>query len=460
MEVAMRRQLRLFCLVATCSLLITACLGGGGGGGTAGPGASEGTIRYSLWEAAQLPAYQECAKAFHAKNPNIQVKIEQRAWEDYWNNLTTTMVAGNAPDVITDHLSKYPEFVRTHQILPIDDLIKRDSVPTNIYFPGLAELWKAADGHRYGLPKDWDTIAIFYNKKYARQAGVSEQQLRSMTWNPRDGGTFEKVIAHLTVDTKGVRGDEPGFDPKHVKVYGLGLENAGGTGFGQQQWSWLAASDGFKFTNKQVWGDRYFLDDPKLAETLTWWRSLIQKGYMPSLAAATSGAGFTETFGAGKYAMASNGSWTIKPYFDLKGVEIGLAPLPTGPIGKRASMFNGLADSIYAGTKKKEAAWQWVKFLASPECQRIVGQQGIVFPAIPEATAIAKQKFASKGVDVTAFTVNVDQHTTFTFPITDHASKITAILQPALDAIMSFKADPRKGLTDANKQVNALFAAG
>ena len=33
------------------------------------------------------------------------------------------------------------------------------------YAKGLADLWVAQDGKRYGLPKDWDTIAIFYNKK-------------------------------------------------------------------------------------------------------------------------------------------------------------------------------------------------------------------------------------------------------------------------------------------------------
>ena len=32
-------------------------------------------------------------------------------------------------------------------------------------------------------------------------------------------------------------------------------------------------------------------DDPKFVETISWWRSLVEKGYMPSLAAATSGVG-------------------------------------------------------------------------------------------------------------------------------------------------------------------------
>ena len=35
------------------------------------------------------------------------------------------------------------------------------------YQEGLADLWNGQDGKRYGLPKDFDTVAIFYNKKLA-----------------------------------------------------------------------------------------------------------------------------------------------------------------------------------------------------------------------------------------------------------------------------------------------------
>jgi multiple sugar transport system substrate-binding protein len=451
----MRRQLRLMSLVAVTALLGAGCLTVGLED-TTDVGASEGTIRYVLWDSNQLPAYQKCAQAFQSKNPKIQVKIEQKGWDDYWGGLTTQFVAGNAPDVITDHLSKYPEFVKTRQLAPLDDFIARDRVATDIYFPGLAELWKGQDGKTYGMPKDWDTIAIFYNKKYARDAGISEQQLNSLNWNPRDGGTFEKTVAHLTVDKNGKRGDEPGFDKSNVKIYGLGLENSGG-GYGQTQWSHFAVSNGWQFTNKNPWGTQYRYDDPKFIETIAWWRSLIQKGYMNSLAASASGVGLQGTFGAGKYAMTTDGDWQLKTYFGYKGIDVGIAPLPVGPTGKRASMFNGLADSIWAGSKLKAAAWQWVKFLASPECQNIVGQQAVVFPAIPEATQVAQKRFNSEGIDVKPFTVNVEDQTTFLYPITDNASKIGAIMTPTMDAIMSFKQDPQTALPAANKQVNALF---
>ena len=57
---------------------------------------------------------------------------------------------------------------------------------------------------------------------------------------------------------------------------------------------------------------------------------------------------------------------------------------------------------------------------------------------------------------MTAFLVHVDEKTTFLFPITDYASQITGIMEPAMDAVAAGKAEP-SSLTEANNQVNALF---
>ncbi len=129
----------------------------------AAPAADGVTIRYVMWDANQLPAYQACADAFHVKNPGITVAVEQAGWDDYWNAIQTGFVSGDAPDVFTDHLAKYPEFAVKEQILDIEPLVQRDKVDTSVYLAGLADLW-VREGKRYGLPKDWDTIAIFYNK--------------------------------------------------------------------------------------------------------------------------------------------------------------------------------------------------------------------------------------------------------------------------------------------------------
>ncbi|MFC3918566.1 extracellular solute-binding protein [Deinococcus metalli] len=237
-----------------------------------------------MWEAAQLPGYQQCARDFTAKNPSITVKIEQTAWDTYWPSLQTRMVAGNAPDVFADHLAKYPTFAANNQLVDIAPLVARDKVSTSGYYKGLAELWTHG-GARYGLPKDWDTIALFYNKDALKAAGVSEASLANLTWNPQDGGTFGKLIAQLSVDTKGNRGTSSSFDARNVKRYGfLANYTEGSDPYGQHTWSALAVSTGWTFNNG-LWGNTYYYDDARLANTLQWYADLsLKQGFAPPYA--------------------------------------------------------------------------------------------------------------------------------------------------------------------------------
>jgi len=137
--------------------------------------------------------------------------------------------------------------------------------------------------------------------------------------------------------------------------------------------------------------------------------------------------------------------------------DIGFAPLPKGPVGRR-SVINGLADSIWIGTKHPEEAWKWVKFLASPEAQKIVGSFGVVFPAIPEAAEMSRAAMSKKGVDVSAFIEEAKEpQGTFFLPISEHASDVIRILRANFDRIFLDDADVATTLKSANKEVNSLF---
>jgi len=420
---------------------------------TAAPAAEAVSIRYVMWDAAQLPPYQKCAEAFQAKNPNIAVSVEQAGWDDYWNSIQTGFVAGDAPDVFTDHLAKFPEFAVKEQIMDIEPLVKRDSLDTSIYLPGLADLW-VREGKRYGLPKDWDTIAVFYNADLLTAAGIDPAIMKDWTWNAQDGGTFEETIAKLTLDANGKNGLDPAFDKTNVVQYGF-IHQGGGGFAGQTQWSMFAVSNGFKFTDGP-WTSKYYYDNPKLAETLAWYYSLIEKGYAPTVESLT-GVGSDGFFFTGKGALTTQGSWQVGNFIENSTFKVGFGLLPIGPNGRK-SMFNGLADSIYVGTKHPEEAWQWVKFAASPECANIVGDSGVVFPA--QQSGVERNLAARKaqGVDVSAFTdLALDPNGTFLFPITDHGAEIGNIMTPVMDSIMLGQADPATALKDANEQVNALF---
>lgn len=212
-------------------------------------GSASNTVTYWLWDSNQLPAYQACAKDFEQQNPGLKVKITQLGWADYWTKLTASFIAGTQPDVFTDHIQKFGQFADLKVLQPLDDL----DIDASAYQPGLAANWQGQDGHRYGAPKDWDTVALFYNQKMAKSAGLDADQLNSLSWNPTDGGTFEKAIAHLTIDRNGKRGDEPGFDKHHVKVYGMATGGAGDSD-GQTTWSPFTASAELELHGQEALG--------------------------------------------------------------------------------------------------------------------------------------------------------------------------------------------------------------
>ena len=263
-------------LITTATLALAAgalagCSGGGSDGDASGD-AGQGdvtTISYGLWDSNQLPAYQQCADDFAAANPEYAVDIEQIGWDDYWSKITTGFVSGENYDVFTSHVAYYPEFQANNQVLPLDEYIERDGLDMSIYQDGLVELWQNPDGVQYGLPKDFDTISLFYNEQMTEEAGYTAEDLAALTWNPDDGGTYEEFLAHMTVDTNGVRGDEAGFDKDSVDTYGLWMEGSGGAD-GQTQWTFLTASLGWTQTD-QPWATSYNYDDPAFAETSVDW---------------------------------------------------------------------------------------------------------------------------------------------------------------------------------------------
>lgn len=418
-----------------------------------GRAAAATEINYWLWDELQKPAYQECAAAFEAKHPGVKVKITQSGWGDYWTGLTTGFVSGTAPDVFTDHVSRYPEFAANGMLVDLTPLMARDKVATDVFAPGLLPVWQR-QGKTYGLPKDWDTIALVYNADLLAAAGVTRAQLDAAVWNPKDGGSFEKLIARLSVDANGKRGDQPGFDPKSVKQYGLLLDGSNIDAFGQTTWSAFAAANGFRYTDGP-WSTRYHYDDPKLAEAIQWLVDISLKKGFSAPTTETSKLGATALFKAGKGALVLDGSWMIGSY--LAGpAKVGFAMLPRGPAGRK-SMFNGLADSIWSGSKHPAEAWEWVKFLGSPACQEIVASHGVVFTAVASANAKVKEVYARRGADVSAFLEEAKAGTTFAYPIADHASEVQAIVKPAMDSVFLGKADARKALAKANEDVTALF---
>jgi len=440
--------------LAGCGTKAPSTPSGGDTTSAAAPAAAV-TLQYWLWDDSQKPGYQKCADDFHAANPNITVEISQYAWGQYWTNLSTQIAAGTAPDVWTDQPSYYPQFVQDKQIVDLKPYLDANPYGVDMTkFVAGTEMYKIGDAI-YGLPKDWDTMGLVINKKAAADAGVTADDLAKMTWNPTDGGTFEKIMAKLTVDTKGVRGDQPGFDKTSIATYGF-LPEWGDGSQGQNGWGELATMNGFTYADTNPFGTKFNYDSPALIETITWLAGLSAKGYAPALD-VNSSLDRRNQVQAGTGAMTTLGSFNQMMFKDTPNDFI-FAPLPIGPKG-RMSVANSLSDAMYSGSKNKDQAWQWIAYLASPACQNVIGDTGIVFPAIGEATQKSLAARKALGLDASVFT---DSYTppngsTFIIPISYHGNEIAQIVQDAIQSVALGQADAKTALTAANDKVNALF---
>jgi len=433
---------------------LAACGGGEPNDDSSSTGGAEPVeLSYWLWDANQQPGYEQCAADFTAANPDITIAFQQYGWDDYWTKLTASFVGDSAPDVFTDHLAKYAEFAGQGQLLALDDLIAADNFDTSVFADGLIDPWVFTDGMTYGIPKDWDTTAYFYNADMMEEAGFTAEDLMDLTWNPDDGGTFEQLVAHLTVDANGVRGDEAGFDKGNVAVYGIGI-NPSYDVTGQMQWANFTGSLGWDYLDENPWGTHYNLDDPGFQKTIDWFYGLSDKGYMPP--AGTFSDETPTQIGSGKVAIGTNGDWASSQFFALDGISIGVFPGPVGPSGQRASIFNGLADSISASSDHQAEAWMWVQYLGSSACQDVIASTATVFPAIPSATDKALEAFAAKGWPVEAFSSYLDGGRTFLPPITVNSGEVYALVTPALEAIHLGQADA-SSLTAVNDQLNQII---
>jgi multiple sugar transport system substrate-binding protein len=409
-------------------------------------------LRYTLWDTNQLPAYQACADRFTEMNPNITVEIEQLGWDDYWTTLQTSLISGAAADVFTNHLARYPELASRGQLVDIQPFVEQDAVDVDQYEGDLAELW-TREGARYGLPKDWDTVSVVYNREMLDAAGIDPGVFDEWTWNPDDGGDFGQIIGQLTLDENGNNGLSDDFDPDAVVQYGLAMGL--GDAYGQTSWSLFAASTGWTFL-EAPWTPPFHFGDERFINTIQWHADQQLETRFAVPEEQISSLNVETVFTSGTCALMFHGSWMINWIADNTTFEFGFGRLPVGPEGRK-SMFNGLADSIWSGSPYQEEAWEWVKFLGSEEAQQIVGSYGVVFPAIPSGAEAALDAWSEKGLDVAPYLEQAQEEDgTFLFPIVDNASEYVAIMQPAMQSIALGQARAEEVLPEANDEVNDL----
>jgi multiple sugar transport system substrate-binding protein len=379
--------------------LLTGCGSGAGTSGTT-------TINWWTWDDKQAIAYQSCTDAFEKAHPDVHVKITQYDSADYFTKLLSGFISDTAPDAFMNSVQYLQQYASLKQLTPLNAFIDKSHFDLNKFSVGVND-WKYTDGKQYGLPMDWASAALFYNSDLLKKAGYRAADVDRLTWNPDDGGSFERMVAHLTMDRNGVRGDQPGFDKHHVKVYGISSMVTVGNDFnGLTTWRPFASSLGWRAGNKANWPTEFTYDDPRLVKTFDYFRDLTDKGFAPApgeFASAGNAPDGGQLLGSGKVAIYAGGSWEAATLDKLPGLRVGTGPLVAGPDGTRATVSNANGNVIWSGTRHQDQTWAWVSYMGSVQCQTMASRTGTFLPSIPAATDASVASMARQGVDLSVF---------------------------------------------------------
>jgi multiple sugar transport system substrate-binding protein len=305
------------------------------------------TLSYAVWDKNQVPIMQEMASTFTASHPNITINVQLTPWDQYWTKLKAAVSGGAAPDVFWMNGPNFQLYAGNGVIKPIDEQIASDKVDLAKYPKALVDLY-TFEGKHFGLPKDFDTVGVWYNKTLFDAAKVAYP---SDNWTWAD---FKATTAKLTNPAKG--------------QYGIGANLSG-----QEYFYNTIYQAGGQVISAD--GKTSGYDSPAAIEGIKFWTDLIKAKQSPDLKTMTDTTAL-QLFESGKTAMYWGGSWDVSEFANneyTKG-KVDVAALPAGV--KQATIIHGLANVVSAKTAHPTQAWEFVKFLGSKEAADILGKKG------------------------------------------------------------------------------------
>ena len=209
---------------------------------------------------------------------------------DLFNQLTTAVKEGNAPDVVLLDNPLTPEaaasgLLATAEVAGIDT----SGVDENLLGPGIV------DGVAYGVPMGSNALGLYYNKAVLDSAGVDVTSIKD--WDSLNSA-IEQVVASGAkgITFSGIAGEEGVFQ--------------------FEPWFWGAGADFSDIASPEAISAGQLLSD---------W---IGNGWAPRSALTDNQSASWDLFLTGEYGFAENGSWFAAAAAANEGFEIDMIPIP------------------------------------------------------------------------------------------------------------------------------------
>ena len=314
----------------------------------------EGELSITIWDEGQRPGLQQIVDDWSAQS-GVKATIQVVDWNDYWTLLEAGATGGELPDVFWMHSNVAQKYMENDQLLDLTDKIAAsDKIDLSNYYEGIVNLYQS-NGKQYAVPKDIDTIALWYNKTIFDEMGVPY---------PDDTWTWDDFAANAK---KLTNADHWGY------AIAPGNNQEG-------YYNTIYSMGGFVISDDKK---KSGMDDPNTIKAMKLFTDMIAEGSCPDLATVSETAP-NELLCAGKTAMSINGSWMLAGFRDNEyaaaNCDVAVLPYTKSP-DDRVSIYNGLGWAAAANTKNPEAAWSLIEYLGSKEAQLKQAELGVTMSA-------------------------------------------------------------------------------
>lgn len=383
-------------------------------------------------------AVDKLVSDFNAQSKSVQVEaVFQGTYDESLNKLKASMDSKSGPSMIQVYEIGSRFMIDSKAVTPIQTFIDAEKYDTSSWESNILSYY-TLDGKLNSMPFNTSNPILYYNKDMFKAAGLDPEKAPS---------TYEEITDAAQKLTKN------GQYGASFAIYGWFMEQ-------------FFANQGAEYINNG--NGRTALATESLASseagqsTLTWWKDLVDQKLALNLGRKTEDT--RKAFAAGQVAMILDSTASLRGI--VGGAEgkfqVGTGFLPKPQSAKDGGVIVGGASNYILNNRseaEQQGAWEFIKYLASPEVQAAWHIGTGYFPVTTKAYEL--QNVKDNMAKYPQFKTAVDQlHGTVANKATQGAvmgvfPEARQIMEAAIEEALNAKKTPKEALEGAAKEITS-----
>ena len=313
---------------------------------------------------------EKTVAAFTQKT-GVNVKVEVVGWDVQLDRIKNAAVSGQGPDVTQAGTTQVPFFAALGGFEDLNSRISQIG-GKDAYAPGVWQTTQlqGTDG-TFAVPWFTEARAIYYRKDVLKKAGV-------------DPSTAFKDVASFQSTLQTIKDKVPTIGGKPISPFGMPGKKAFDLVHHVMPFVW---DNGGAELNDDA--SKSTINSTEAEQGVDFVAQLIQKGLFDKSMLERDGTQVENQFKGGRLAVWIGGPWVLstigrtddKNWVPAARKNVGVAAMPTGPVGKAFTFVGGSNLMMFKASQHKNEAWALMKYLSSDSVQKSYADLLSFFPA-------------------------------------------------------------------------------